>query len=495
MDPYQQYVGLKELPAHRTYNQKVFDNSKKGDKGSLRYRIHARHIHYKDGPHYKDIDTRLGFDSLLKAWTHTKASYLPTIPEYADGWFNFYNAFEETNHHILFRPVCGHIKGTKIPDQHDGLGHESILYSNAFGPKVDLRVNAYWAGLRKIIIIREKPTVVEDLHFDFELQLQPDSEVLDEKDKKWDKQSVLKFKDKTLRIGKNGKYSFFRRAYIWDSEELHQQVDIEFFKQNGKIYLRKTITKEVLEKASFPLYTDHPTNYYTGPGDGRCAVSEFSWNDAHDRATGSAAYTQTTSRVEVAQWAISRSFLPIDTSGIDDDAIISAALLYLYVTVATDGDSDGKDYMGVVQTSQASPTELVSADYNKCGLVDDPPQGATAIDIGNINVPAYNPWTLNEAGRGWIDKEGYTLLGMREGHDIEDDPPDGKNNIYFRTSEYANTGSDPYLDVTVGPAANPYPTARLKKGFISGYHCFVSAYILAKIGGFDPLKLPDGTVF
>jgi hypothetical protein len=34
-----------------------------------------------------------------------------------------------------------------------------------------------------------------------------------------------------------------------------------------------------------------------------------------------------------------------------------------------------------------------------------------------------------------------------------------------------------------------------EKGFISGYHCFMSQYLRAKVGGLIPLKLPDGTVF
>ncbi len=43
--------------------------------------------------------------------------------------------------------------------------------------------------------------------------------------------------------------------------------------------------------------------------------------------------------------------------------------------------------------------------------------------------------------------------------------------------------------------ANPYSTSSLKKGFVSGYHCFMNAYIGAKITDLDPLKLPDGTIF
>ena len=40
---------------------------------------------------------------------------------------------------------------------------------------------------------------------------------------------------------------------------------------------------------------------------------------------------------------------------------------------------------------------------------------------------------------------------------------------------------------------DPFPL--LRKDFISGYHCFMSAYINAKIMGYDPLKLPDGTTW
>ncbi len=45
------------------------------------------------------------------------------------------------------------------------------------------------------------------------------------------------------------------------------------------------------------------------------------------------------------------------------------------------------------------------------------------------------------------------------------------------------------------PAIPDYPTNRLRKDVIHGYNCFMGAYVAAKIGGFNPLKLPDGTVF
>jgi len=42
---------------------------------------------------------------------------------------------------------------------------------------------------------------------------------------------------------------------------------------------------------------------------------------------------------------------------------------------------------------------------------------------------------------------------------------------------------------------NPYPTAWLKKGLVSGFHVFLNQYIKSKVLGYDPLKLPDGTLF
>lgn len=50
-----------------------------------------------------------------------------------------------------------------------------------------------------------------------------------------------------------------------------------------------------------------------------------------------------------------------------------------------------------------------------------------------------------------------------------------------------------YTPVKVVLVAWPIP--RLRKDVISGYHCFMQQYMNAKRGGWNPLKLPDGTVF
>lgn len=81
--------------------------------------------------------------------------------------------------------------------------------------------------------------------------------------------------------------------------------------------------------------------------------------------------------------------------------------------------------------------------------------------------------------------------------------------VEYKTSQTYDTWPDPwhaspstnsndmsaYCTYSAVPSGNPYPVSQLKKGFISGYHCFINAFIRAKVEGFDPLKLPDGTPF
>ena len=214
-----------------------------------------------------------------------------------------------------------------------------------------------------------------------------------------------------------------------------------------------------------PIFLGTTDTYYSGAGDGEVqgagngGTLTENWDNAHDATTGAADYTTNPvigPLVQVKDDAtyIRRGFVPIDTSGLPDTATISSASLNLYITATTDNDNDGNDFIGVVQTTQASTSSLIGDDYDNCGAVNSPTEGATRVDITNITVSAYNTWTLNSTGLTWISLTGYTKLGLREGHDILDDPvPSGgsvynKNEIDFYTSEQTGTTQDPYLSVT-----------------------------------------------
>ena len=459
-NPPETYEGLSEITSERNYNTKVYDNSQ-AKEGSKRYCFRGRHVHYKKNGKFEDINVTLSFDG---KWKQSKASYHCAIPEYADDWFEFYNVFEETNHTIKAKPICNHIKGKLLPNQNDGLGHESIVYKNAFGKDIDLRVGVGYAGLRKMIIVQKKPQVLQDLIFDFELEIPQDADVIDKENKKWDKETTLKFKDKALRIGKNNKYSYFERAKIWDSKEprnLQEWVDIELYKQGDKIYLRKTILKEILETAVYPLYTDHPTKYYPHTADGRIRYNDADWDSTHDSGTG------TVDNGDAEEWMwlqanyISRCYLTFDTSAITDSDNIDSGTFGMYNTAKTNNDNDGQDFLVIVESKQNSATALQADDFVDCGdLVDDPTEGSNRLDFGSISIPAWFTLTLDADGLGWVSKTGYTMLGMREGHDVEDDNLTNSNALKLRWADQADTTTDPYLDVTTSAGA---PSAFIPK--------------------------------
>ncbi len=454
-----------ELIAQRTYNQKVYDLGK----GKKNYKIHTAQIHYKDGNDFKDIDTTLSFDGTTKAWKQSKASYHCTIPEYADDWFEFYNAYEGANHTIKAKPVASHVKGEYFKAK-DGQG---VLYKDAFGKGIDLKVYAYWHGLKKVIIINEKPSEIADMSFDFEMDMP--AKVKDRQGNQWSKASKLDFKDKTLKIGEEGKESYFHNAMMWDSSKRknRENVNIELYTKDSKTYLRKTIPKEFLEKAIYPVYTDHPTNYSPTAGDGHIGAYSSSWNTVHDSSSGTVDYTSTTGFFQTSysiMYEIYRFFIPIDTSGINDGDTILSGLLNLYVGGVYDQDNDGDDWANIVQTSQASTSSLTENDFDNCGSVDNPTEGATRIDLGSV-IGGYNTWTLNAAGKGWIDKTGVTKLGVREGHDCIDSAiTSGANAVLFSTSEDTSGTKDPYLSVTTdeGGATATFSSRGIGRGISRG---------------------------
>jgi hypothetical protein len=162
-----------------------------------------------------------------------------------------------------------------------------------------------------------------------------------------------------------------------------------------------------------------------------------------------------------AEFDIYRSFLPIDTSAIPSGAIISAATLYVYQGLLSSFDNaDQYSFFRVVQATQANSASLDIADYNKCGVLDNPTgAGAdkTSIGSGYIGVQFYS------SNLSWIAKTGQTsacgtvagttCLGLREGHDISGVAPStccsrNRSHFIFSSSEQTGTYQDPYLEVT-----------------------------------------------
>jgi hypothetical protein len=192
-----------------------------------------------------------------------------------------------------------------------------------------------------------------------------------------------------------------------------------------------------LNSADVVFYVYGDEAIYSTAGDGHVSYENLDWATLRGAATGDSnnytyAYLYTRSVLSFFgdnPMVIDRSFLPFDTSAIPDDAIITSAILYVYMDATPVCTEFTPSYfLGVVQTSQASSTILTNADYDAVGSV----AAATTTFAYAEAVYAsstYMEFPLNATGLSWIKKSGetsncgtktgVTCLGLREGHDLE----------------------------------------------------------------------------
>lgn len=236
------------------------------------------------------------------------------------------------------------------------------------------------------------------------------------------------------------------------------------------------LTKDLtfLQKLNpFSIRTVNADTIYSNAGDGQVyRGGQSTWSDAQDTIDGlTADYTNTTFQVSsdwvtgATPWNIRRAFLSFDTSALS--GTVASSTISLYVTSKVNEEDDGDDWINIVEGQQANDTSLVTGDYDECGdAVDNPTEGATRIDIGDLSTSAYNTWTLNSTGEGWIDVSGYSKFGIREGHDTLDsavtasgNPTYRRSRVNFSSSEETGTGQDPYLTVEMETAETGTSTA------------------------------------
>lgn len=478
---------FQEIREKRTYNQKTFLEGN-GDK---RLRASLGHVHYfnklgiGDGEQrFREIDWTLQWVEELKAWTFLYHSFHPVVPEYADEWIEFRDLYQEKDRTIRYRAIAAHVQGRLITAENletEGLRSltpfNCVMYDNAFGEGIDYIVYFTRSTLKKVVRIRTPSTGSDDMEFEFELDI-PEESVFRGRPGHWEwseeeyihwvpstadyqldtsREKVFDT-DKVLFLGSdlgNGKewFTYMRTFLAWDDHENQIVINVRYRTENGRKFLTKVVPRSFIDAADGPVYTDTTTSYYADAGgDGlvRC-VADPNWDTAHDATTGVATANSTTSRIlgsslSGTDYDIRRGFIPADTSGIDDAATVTATLFKIYL------DSKGANASAAdicfVQSTQASATGLVADDYNNCGTVDAPTEGATRISMDQA-TGGYITMTLNATGRGWVSKTGYTMGGIRTSKDVDDVAPT-VDNIWntFRMADTADVTSDPYYEVT-----------------------------------------------
>ena len=222
------------------------------------------------------------------------------------------------------------------------------------------------------------------------------------------------------------------------------------------------------------------TDTYTEAGDGVVYISNASWDTAHNAVTGDAfdytgddALDCWTGKESDGRYRIGRGFAPFDTSPLTAQPTIGT--FYIYKKDGGIGDADAQAYLRVVdqaegaKNGQASTATLAAADFDECGAVDNPAALATDAALSGISTGAYTSFVLNATGLAAIDIAGNTLLGIREGHDVEDAAYAGANNtlnsVRFYTSQRAGSSEDPYLSTSIGVEFSVSDTISISESF------------------------------
>ena len=149
------------------------------------------------------------------------------------------------------------------------------------------------------------------------------------------------------------------------------------------------------------------------------------------------------SRTSTYNASVQRAFLLFDTSSLTTAATISSATLSIYVTTIFDNSSDS---IGIVTTTPASNTAIVTGDWGNVGSTLQ----ASSVTYASLTASAYNSMSLNSTGLGNISKTSITKFGLRSVNDINNTLPSdvGTNIVSYSSADNTGTSQDPKLDVT-----------------------------------------------
>lgn len=472
---------MTELSALRTYSRKIYDlgeNKKRGE-------FHTGHVHFFDELTGSLEPIDYTWIDRGDHWAMTRASYrLRVAKDFgAPNLIRYQNRFEGASHDLVYEPhslvwATGRDLADVRPFRQQAsvqgvLVGNTIRFPDAFGNGLHFEVTLRGSGFTKELVIQRRNVLETPPTAQHRLVLlsryQGDVVVKNGQGREWDKNGEFDDpQDEGFRLeDAGGKHSLIKPAYIVESDRdnTRHRCPVVWTQRNGAAWQAKVLPTSVLNQGTYPLRADTITSYYAGAGDGYAeSFNHATWDLAHDSGGDSADYTATTARISVGQFAsgfnIRRAFFPIDTSGIGDTDTINGATFHCKTSLIGDNnDNDGDDFFVLVgPTSQASNTVLAAGDFDACGAIDAPQEiTADRKDFSSIAaVGVYNDWTLNATGLSIISKTGFTLIGLREGHDVVDSAVAGgvnaDNQIRCYTSEQASTTDDPYMivDYTAG---------------------------------------------
>ena len=184
---------------------------------------------------------------------------------------------------------------------------------------------------------------------------------------------------------------------------------------------------------------------YATEDDGNIYNIQTTFAAAHDALTGTV-YDSSNyvfigiKAMSADQWNVYRAFLPLDTSALPTDAIITKAVLSVYMNSSYKYVSAGYDFDITVQNGQPTYPHipLVVGDFLHSHYSGD----GGKVNTADIVSAKYYDIDLNATGIKWIKGGGITKLCLRSGVDIDETGiPTGKQAY---TYIYAQEKGDEY---------------------------------------------------
>lgn len=435
---------MKELLDKRSFTQKHYLVSP----NSYKMEAHIRHIHYRDGAlkngNFQPCDTSLEYNSVSKLWSMTKASYETAVGLYGD------ITFINVNHSIQFiLDNPSKIEGVPYglePSRYSWYQGQSMIWRDILGTGGHQIVEVKNGELSKLFRFESKPstnTITFQVVFTGNVKLFLGSTEI---------KPLLQEVRTTgvLSVECLGRLSWVKKPTAWNHRGERTDVELRWYKSGNKLFIDKIIPQTFIDNTFTEqgawLECDITLSYYVGSGDGEVYVASANtnpWATVRGLTTGTAgASGYINGRLNGSTYEIDRTFLPINTSGIPDSSVITAANLRICrVSVSA---TTGK--CALVQSNQPDPTNLVDGDFDSFVSLDSPAEGAARKNMTDFTV-AYSDWNLNSTGLSWINKTGWTLLAMREAeHDVDNVAPTAADALIIRMA--GSGGTAPYLDVT-----------------------------------------------
>ena len=207
-------------------------------------------------------------------------------------------------------------------------------------------------------------------------------------------------------------------------------------------------------------------NFNAGAGDGYIYAENTVWATARSQADGSGADYNSGNAYEVRaetfeneaedMYYIMIAYVPVDTSGLADDADITASSFWIKPNFID--ASAPEESLTIVKTTQASPTSLVVGDYDERGGLTGVTEYSARVAQSAFTDETYKEIPLTDLTI--ISKIAYTYVGVRSSRDIDDTTPplDDNSETWFYNSQ--NAGSQPYLEITVAGGVTSVPNKR-----------------------------------